>query len=459
MTDGLRAARRDTVLPVLLVALVGGYAALTMWALNTLGYDVSGGLLVAPVLVAVSLPVLRRIAAGAPELTFRLLVLALLAKLLSSLVRYTQLYVVYRGGADSARYDEAGTAIAQALRSGLPWTANGPFPGTAFIEGFTGYVYLLLGPTLVGGFFFFSWLGFWGLLLFQRAFATALPQADCRRYALLVLFLPSLLFWPSSIGKEAWMTMALGLGAYGAARIFARRPGGFLLLAAGLGGVSLVRPHMAALLFGGLFVGYLARPSSPTSALGPLFKTLGTGVLVVVGVLLVAQAERFFGVDGSSDKTVSSVLDDTVARTQQGGSSFEATPVSSPLDLPGAFVSVLLRPFPWEARNIQSLVAALESSALVYLAWRCRDRLRALPRLLRTEPYIAFAVSYTLLFVVAFSSFANFGILTRQRVQVFPFVLVLLALPVAGRLAEAHPTLARQRHYVPPARAIARVPT
>lgn len=426
------------------VLLVCGYAAMTVWALSTRSYDVSGGLLIGPVLVAVSLPVLRRVAARAPELTLRLLVLALLAKLLSSLLRYVQLYVVYSGGADSARYDAAGEQIASALRGGLPWTANGPFPGTAFIEGFTGYVYLLLGPSLIGGFLFFSWLGFWGLLLFQRAFAVALPDGHGRRYALLVLFLPSLLFWPSSIGKEAWMTLALGLGAYGAARLLTGRSGGFGILALSIGGVSLVRPHMAVLLFGGLFVGYLVRPSRPDAALAPLLKLIGTTVMVFAGVLLVLQAEKFFGVEG--DTTAGDVLDSTVARTQQGGSSFEATPVTSPLDLPGAFVSVLLRPFPWEARNVQSLAAAVESAGLVYLAWRCRDRLRSLPRLLRSHPYVAFCLTYTLLFVVAFSSFANFGILTRQRVQVFPFVLVLLALPLVPE--QIRPRRARSRERV-----------
>ena len=425
----MQATRGGTgALQGLAVGLVCAYAVLTVWGLYSWSYDVSGGLLVGPVLIALSLPVLRRVAASAPELTFRLLVLALLAKLFSSFLRYLQLYVLYSGGADSARYDGAGLRISEALRDGLPWAASGPFPGTAFVEGFTGYVYLLLGPSLIGGFLFFSWLGFWGLLLFQRAFATALPDGDARRYALLVLFLPSLLFWPSSIGKEAWMTLALGLGAYGAARLLSGRSGGFAVLALSIGGVSLVRPHMAVLLFGGLFVGYLVRPSRPDAALAPLLKLVGTAVMVVVGLLLVVQAERFFGVEG--DTSAGDVLDNTVARTQQGGSSFEATPVSSPLDLPAAFVSVLLRPFPWEARNIQSLAAALESAGLVYLAWRCRDRLRGLPHLLRTRPYVAFAVTYTLLFVVAFSSFANFGILTRQRVQVFPFVLVLLALPL-----------------------------
>ena len=37
---------------------------------------------------------------------------------------------------------------------------------------------------------------------------------------------------------------------------------------------------------------------------------------------------------------------------------------------------------------------------------------------------------YILLFVIGFANFGNFGILARQRVQVYPFVLALLCLPV-----------------------------
>ena len=40
-----------------------------------------------------------------------------------------------------------------------------------------------------------------------------------------------------------------------------------------------------------------------------------------------------------------------------------------------------------------------------------------------------FALIYTLVFVYAFSTIGNFGILVRQRVQVYPLFLVLLALP------------------------------
>jgi hypothetical protein len=47
---------------------------------------------------------------------------------------------------------------------------------------------------------------------------------------------------------------------------------------------------------------------------------------------------------------------------------------------------------------------------------------------------VTFVVVYGLLFVVAFSSIGNFGIIARERVQLLPFFLVLLAAPgVAAR--------------------------
>jgi hypothetical protein len=42
---------------------------------------------------------------------------------------------------------------------------------------------------------------------------------------------------------------------------------------------------------------------------------------------------------------------------------------------------------------------------------------------------VAYAVAFTAMFVVAFSSFANFGLLARERVQLFPLYLVLLSVP------------------------------
>ena len=59
---------------------------------------------------------------------------------------------------------------------------------------------------------------------FYRAFVTALPDADHHRYALLIFLWPTLVFWPSSIGKDCWLLFTLGIASLGAARVLVRRP-------------------------------------------------------------------------------------------------------------------------------------------------------------------------------------------------------------------------------------------
>ena len=68
--------------------------------------------------------------------------------------------------------------------------------------------------------------------------------------------------------------------------------------------------------------------------------------------------------------------------------------------------------------------------ALVVASWK---RLASIPRQLRSNPYVMLAVAYILMFVFAFGTIANFGILARERSQLMPFVFVLLAVPIAAK--------------------------
>ena len=95
----------------------------------------------------------------------------------------------------------------------------------------------------------------------------------------------------------------------------------------------------------------------------------------------------------------------------------------------------MFRPFPTEAHNRQALFASAESALLLGLLALWWRRLARVPRAMLRNPYVMFAVVYAMGFVVAFSSFSNFGILARQRVQVLPLVLavVLAAAPLARK--------------------------
>jgi hypothetical protein len=83
------------------------------------------------------------------------------------------------------------------------------------------------------------------------------------------------------------------------------------------------------------------------------------------------------------------------------------------------------------------LLTACEGTLLLLLFLTSLSRLRALPGRLRRQPYVTLCVTFTLAFCFVFSSFQNFGILTRERVQVYPFVLVLQALPVVSAKARS----------------------
>ena len=403
------------------------------WAMTNATYDTWGGMVVGVALLAIGLPLVGVAARfESDRRVVGLLYGAFALKLTAALVRLAVVFGVYDGAADANVYHQVGTTLAPQFRSGDFSPDIGALTGTGFMKLLTGLVYAVIGPTRLGGFLFFSFLGFWGLYCFYRAFCIACPEGDRWRYALVVFLLPSLLFWPSSIGKESWMTFTLGIATLGAARLLTHARGGLVLVVLGLSGTALVRPHVGGILLASLLVALLLRrPPAGATLLSPFAKLGGLVILAVAMIVLVHQAEQLFQVDTFNNDALTQVLQQTELRTSQGGSVFDFYQADrpSPATFPLALISVLFRPFPFEAHNLQSLIASVEGVVLIgvfILGWR---RLVSAVRGVLRSPFVVLCCCYALLFVYGFSSFSNFGILTRQRVQVFPFLLVLAALP------------------------------
>lgn len=436
------------------VAAVGAFAGLLAWTADHTSYDTWGGVVVGLVLLATTVPLVRHLARREDPAVARMLPWAVVGKLVASLARLAVAFGVYDGVADANTYHSAAEVLAPMYRHGDFSGDVGRFVGTGFVKSLTGVVYAVVGPTRLGGFLVFSWLGFWGLYLFYKAFCLACPEGDRRRYALLVFFLPSLLFWPSSIGKEAWMTLTLGLSAYGAARVLTRRRGGFAVLATGLVGTMAVRPHVSAILMASVVAAYLLRrPPAGASLTSPVAKLVGVLALGLALVVVVGQTqELFFGQDRFNAEAVSKALERAQSQTSNAGSRFDAGRSTdlSPSKFPYAFVSVVFRPFPWEARNALSLLASVEGTLLVGLFVAGRRRVVGAVRSLLRTPYVVLCLVFSVLFVYGFSSFANFGVLTRQRVQLFPFLLVLLALPPFTRAEQGWRALLEDEPDVAP---------
>lgn len=424
------------------LAVVAGLLAAMAMFINVADYDMAVAAVVALVLVVASYPVFQWLGrADDDPLLPRILIGALVAKLGFSVVRYWVVNTLYGGAGDSLRYDHDGWLFAQAVRHGslLPSipSIDTVEAGTRNIIKLTGYVYAVIGRSMHGGYFFYAWLAFLGCLIFARGARRAFPELDQGRYLVLVLFWPSLLFWPSSIGKDAVMVFLLGVAFYGASLLLAPRARlvGAVPFALAIGGMMLVRSHVALMAAAALTVAlvfaFVGGDRVPRRGRGRTVRVAALVATVAVASVASAQTTRFFSEEAGRTTDTKDALELTKERTQEGGSEFEPIVVGNALDLPAAAVSVVVRPFPWEVKSGGMALAAAEGAAaalLFALSWR---RLRRWPGSAWRRPILIFAVIYVLLFVVGFSAIGNAGILARQRVQMFPMLFLPLAVPVA----------------------------
>lgn len=420
------------------IALVAAYVGVVHVVGLTEDYDAWAGLVVMPLLVLVNLHLILRVSRRQEDRWLRkVLMWGFVLKALGTVARYVMAFVVYEGVSDAAAYHAEGARLAESYRQGdFGEDIGSELVGTGFVRVATGALYSVTGPSIFVAYAFFATLSFWGLYFFVQAFRQAVPSGDVRRYALLVFFLPSMLFWPSALGKDAWMTFTIGLAMLGAGRLLSWRTGWLLPLTAGLVGTAVVRPPITAAILAGVAIAWVVRKRMrPGTAFTPIAGLAMVAALVIGGVVVVNQAAAFMQVESISSESVQQARDTTTVQTAQGGSEFDAQPVESPLDMPMATVSVLSRPFLFEANNIQTMIAALEGTLLLGLVALSLPRMRGILKRLRVEPYLLLCVVYVLLFVYGYSNMANFGILTRQRVQVLPFVLVFVALlPLQHRI-------------------------
>lgn len=360
----------------------------------------------------------------------RLVIAAFWAKMLGTIVRAAVTAWYYDNRSDALDYHKWGQYLAPQFRS-LDFSNAPPLSGTDFMRAVTGGIYSVTGASQTSGAIVMSFLSFCGLLLLWRSFKRAVPTGATRRYAILVLFLPSLLYWPSALGKEGWAIFCLGLASYGVARVVTGSiPTGLVCFAGGIWGVTYLRPHVALIIFCGVVLAATVGKSRKPGGVSHVLRMILFGGLFALGLVLMSSTASFFGVPSLSQETNNQILADAEGRTAEAGSTF--TPVTignNPAMFPPALVTVLLRPFPFEAGNPVAAISALEGVFLVVFGFRERSRLRSIPRMMRRTPYVAYCVGIVITFVYAFSAFSNFGILSRQRCQVLPFFLVVFCLP------------------------------
>lgn len=428
----------------LLILPLGGFVVLATapwWAsflfFNDFDTDWTGFFLV-PVFVLVSLALAFRVSRGDPALRWALPV-GIVLKVVAAAANLYIFSHIYDKSADFVSYYSSGVALARQFHATGELALYQPLWGSDLIRNLTGFLFIVTGPCLSAAMVLFALAGLWGQYFCYRAFCIAFPDGNRRLAGLLLFLLPSIVFWPAAVGKDALMVLFLGLAAYGFAGLLrspAVRP--LLPCGAGLLGAALVRPHIAAMVAMGFLAAYLMGRNLSGVA-GVMRKFLLVPLLVLATYFLISRAAPYVGLEDVSH--TQEVLQRVAHNSQIGQSAFSKSSTATTI-LASPFL--LFRPFLWEATNAQSALAGLEGTFLLFLLWRARRAFLSALRSWRANTFVLFILVYIIEFCLVFSvAISNFGLLARQRVMVMPMFVILLAMPALA--AKRSPDLDRAR--------------
>jgi hypothetical protein len=337
----------------------------------------------------------------------------------------------YGNVADARGYHEQGMEIAQLIRSGQ-WGSIQWGLSTVATNVLTGFIYSIFGVDAFGISFLSSTMGFAALVYFCRAFSLFTPSAQARKYSAIILFMPSIALWTGLFGKDSWIALGLGLAAYGYSLMHKSansRGIGHLVLGFVLTGV--VRPHIALALAVSMTTAYMWGLTQNTRGSLPMKLLRVAALLLIVGALYPVTM-KFVGLRGelNADNMEEYMRTNGELNARAGGSVVNVQAAPGILGVVEAFprvaIRVILQPFPWEVTNLNSALAALENLFIGWLILPYFRHFRGLFREMSKEPYILFSGILSLAILAMFTFVPNLGLLSRQRVQLLPFLFAVL---------------------------------
>lgn len=288
--------------------------------------------------------------------------------------------------------------------------------GTTAVVFLTKILVYGLGFGVVACFLFFNILGSIGLLAFDGALkqATQNKSKSLKRLATLIVFLPSVSFWSSAIGKDAISFMAMGLALWAALQLNNR----IKLMIIAIVIMLMVRPHMAGMMIIALSI------SISFDKRTSVIKRFILSTVAIVGVAIMVP----FALDyaGVSDTSSSDGLIDYVEKRQsynmEGGGGVDIANMSLPMQL----FTYMFRPIIFEARSITALAAAIDNLILLYLFVVGFYALIKKKSQNFTENRKFMWVYVLMAWIVLAMTTANLGIAIRQKWMFAPMLIFLL---------------------------------
>jgi hypothetical protein len=288
--------------------------------------------------------------------------------------------------------------------------------GTIFVTKMCHLFTYSFGASYLDCFLLFQWFGFAGLMIMARVFdeiETNVGVPERRGYWAL-LFLPSVNFWTSAIGKDAPSFFAVALCTWTMLNFRSR----FVYFCLSVLIMIAFRAHMALIT---------ATALAATAFFGKSVsagRKLGLLSLSLIGILLASRVvESSIGVDATSISSVTGYISqqNDVFGTIAGTTSLGNAPYVVRV------FSLLFRPLFFDAHGVQGIIASIENVGVVLVVLYTVAHWRDLRFLSQRVPFVRFTMLFTfvLLFLLSIVYY-NIGLGLRERVMAYPTIFAFL---------------------------------
>ncbi len=284
-------------------------------------------------------------------------------------------------------------------------------------------------------------IGFSGLWKLYELFCKLYSGME-GKFAIAILFFPSVLFWSSGLMKDTITISAMGwivYSFYNFAIIKKFKIKYLISLITASVLIINIKAYIFVALLPGLFIWFFFDQIKRIKS--NAFKFIVAPLLIaLIGFLFLfftSSLSTSLGVYGDINRSIeqAQTIQQDLTRAEQYGENYydigeiTATPMGIISLAPIAIVSGIFRPFIWEASNPFILLAGLENTFLivflVYLIFK--TGLLGFFRKIMQDPILIFSFCFVILFGFGIGlASANFGALVRYKIPLLPLFISIL---------------------------------
>jgi hypothetical protein len=266
---------------------------------------------------------------------------------------------------------------------------------------------LLVGGTYLDYFLIFQAIGFFGIAILMRIIEEIYRDLGIEPSWLIyaLLFMPSLHYWSSALGKDSLFLFAIALSIWASMSIRTRLTG--MLIAITI--LILIRPHIAMVSLAALALTVLRDRQTSVAVRAIFFAASTLGVIYAISIV-----RTTFNFDITDPNALSDVLSgtgrDALAQSEDAGRT--AVNAAYPIRV----LSLMFRPFFYDSGGGLGLIVSFENLLFLFMVGALIYHGRTVLRLMKVVPYMKFALLSSVGILLMLSiGYYNVGLGIRQK--------------------------------------------